>query len=802
MKVIATAIFVVAFGHAHAQTPASGLDVPKIAESLFGLAHDDPNAAMWVGRHLLNDAIDEPATRLHVLTAMGRAAQWLSRDRVIEVAQALEQEHSETASALAQVFRAQTLVESGHPDGGLAMLREAMHHLSAAGPYWAAMADMEICDAMVTATSANVWREPCERARSAWRSAQRTLELARTENLLSLGYWNDGEIAVAIRWAQSARAQFQAGGSRGGVAMMNANLAELRLLMGQPQQALEDAGKALEFELGAGKHIHALSTQNVRAAALTALGRPEEAIALLDPSIAEAKSLDAARILEDLLSTRLEASSRSRSRQEVAADSKALVAAIRTRYSKLVEAESANLENVYQLDLKSRQVRRLEMERRIQLLEAEAARADLEVATLRGDRWKLAGLLVSVVVGFVLLQFVRIRRKHIELQAENRRRVELVGQAFHEVRNPLVSISGLLDFALESLRNHPSRSLIASARAAAAAVAESAQHQLDSVQVARDAVTLHLEVFEPSELIRQVCELISPEAWRKRLLLVQHIADRVPTRLLGDENRIRQVLWNIASNAVKFTSRGSIRFDLDYSDGRLLISVTDTGPGICAADLERVFEPFQRAPANQSRTYGVGLGLSVADKLVRCMNGRIVPTAPVEGGMRFDIEVPLQPVESLDAHSVASDTARRAATVLIVEDDPFMSELLALQIEQIGAHPLHVQSADDALRTMMSARPPLVLVDYHLGEEKGTDLVARLRAACSASPSRIVMVSASQPVRPESLDAAHEPDAWIRKPVSREALIAQLQLATLATASGEDDRGLQRKPTRRRDALG
>ncbi len=764
-----------------ASTGAEPMAVPTLADELLVLAHDDPRAAVDAGRRNLTDTVPSPDSRLFILLAMGRASQWLDDETSAEVRGRLAREPGELASALATVFEAQADIESDRPDIGLAKLDGAIPRLAAGAPYWKATADMEVCDALVTAGRSGDWRAACDRARAAWMSSSRPLELARTENLISLAYWSLGDHAIATRHARSAREQFGRAGTKGGVAMMDANLAELSLQSGNAADALTLAAQSLAYEEAHGKATHALSSQNTRAAALVALGRPSEALAVLDAAIARARSLKASRILEDLLATRLDARSRSGSPEQVAADARELVAAVRSRSNDAVATETARLSRLYDIERKERQLKALELQQRVGELESSAARSELDLAKLRADRWMLWSALVLLLGLGAVVQLLRLRRRNRELLEDIRRRTELIGQAFHEVRNPMVSVAGLLDVALLSLEGHPIRPLVTSARAAAAAVAESAQHQLDAVQVARDAVELHPHAFDPRELVRQVCELLSPDAWRKKLRLDHHVAADVPSALVGDEARIRQVIWNIASNAVKFTDTGSVGIDADYTaDGRFRITVSDTGPGLSEADLERIFEPFQRVGDVSSRSYGVGLGLSVALKLVECMGGSITPTVAAGAGMRFTIELPL-PASAPDADAAIGETPDRfPIDVLVVEDDPFMAELLTAQLGQLGVHAVIAHSLDDALSTVVDFEPALVLVDYHLGSERGTELIARLRSRKATRVPRIVVVSASQPNVPRVLSPDEQPDIWLRKPISLESLEEQVRIAAAA----------------------
>jgi len=774
------AVFVA--GVARAQSPE--------ADRVFRLAYDDPQAGFAEGERVLAEIGDDPGQRLHVLLSMGRAAQWMDRPRVGELADRLAREPGPRAAALAAVFRAQAAIEAGDTAEGLARIEGALPALAEGGGYWASVADLEVCDALVTAGQPESAQVPCERAADKFAASGRTLEYARAENLLLLAFASRERLDLAETHGRLAREAFARAGSDGGVAMMDDNLADLALRQNRPAEALAASTRALAYEERHGKRVHAISSRNNRARALAALGRPGEALAVVDGALADARALDAERLVGDLLETRLDllaALGRAPAAAQVARE---LVAFTRAQAAHDASAQSARLQSRLEAVGQRQRIEALERDARLRQLETEGVERARALADARADRWRIA---LFALVALVLLGawYVRnLRRLNRQLSEHETLRLDLLARAAHELRNPLSALSGLLELAQQRMQDVAGRRLLVSARAAAAAVVQTAQEHLDAVELARERVDLHPAPFDLAALLGEIRDLHALDAAGKGLALRLECAPDLPARLVGDALRIRQILWNLVGNAVKFTTAGEVRIVARRANGPgVVVSVLDSGPGIDVSERERVFQPFRRGRSAHVRAHGVGLGLTIARQLAERMDGRLV-LKPDEGagGACFELTLPL--ARPVDTEHVAAEVpaSGRVGRVLIVEDDPFMSELLEAQVQSLGAHADVSGTLADALARWRALLPDLLLVDFHLGPSLGTDLIAAIRKAEAADGSlrapRIVVVSASQARPPGTLAPGQQPDAWMRKPVTVEELEHELRHA-LSRFDGE-----------------
>ena len=147
-------------------------------------------------------------------------------------------------------------------------------------------------------------------------------------------------------------------------------------------------------------------------------------------------------------------------------------------------------------------------------------------------------------------------------------------------------------------------------------------------------------------MVESVVELLSIRAHSKGIDLPSHISIDVPTKVRGDAGRIRQILINLVSNAIKFTDKGSVEIDVAADDGAFKISVKDTGPGVAPADQKRIFEQFQQVDSSSTRKKGgTGLGLSISRQLVDMHGGRIDLDSTPGVGSTFTIVVPIRVTE-------------------------------------------------------------------------------------------------------------------------------------------------------------
>ena len=282
----------------------------------------------------------------------------------------------------------------------------------------------------------------------------------------------------------------------------------------------------------------------------------------------------------------------------------------------------------------------------------------------------------------------------------------------HEFRTPLNGVLGMAQL-LESTR------LTAEQRAYVAVLRQSGDHLLSLVNDLLDlakfeagALTLTPAPLDPATLLQSVCELLSPRAYAKGLEIAWAAPADIPI-IEADESRLRQVLFNLAGNAIKFTDVGGAFLTVVQVAGRsrkvrLRFSVEDTGPGVDPADRERIFEAFEQGPDHAQRTDSTGLGLAVVRRLAEAHDGKVGVEAAETGGARFWFEAEFDKVAQAEPALPLA-----GLTVIIATENAVLARAASLQVEAHGGRA--VVCADLAQAEWRADETSVVLVDYAIG---------------------------------------------------------------------------------------
>jgi CheY-like chemotaxis protein/anti-sigma regulatory factor (Ser/Thr protein kinase) len=269
-------------------------------------------------------------------------------------------------------------------------------------------------------------------------------------------------------------------------------------------------------------------------------------------------------------------------------------------------------------------------------------------------------------------------------------------------------------------------------------------------------------------------DAVRPIAARKGVRLRSNVDDAVELVVAADAGRLQQAIWNLLTNAVKFTpSEGTVTATATADGARVVIAVADTGMGIDPEDLPYVFERFRQADSSTTRQHGgLGLGLALVKHIVELHGGTAAVTSDGRGkGATFVVTIPRATTEEPAARRAAPrGRARRAdltgVTVLVVDDEPDARELCATALARYGAAVETVTSAREALERADAARPDVVVADLGMPDEDGFALVRRLRARESGHGRRAVVIAltafASLQDRRRTLESGF--DAHVTKP--------------------------------------
>jgi len=286
----------------------------------------------------------------------------------------------------------------------------------------------------------------------------------------------------------------------------------------------------------------------------------------------------------------------------------------------------------------------------------------------------------------------------------------------HELRTPLTAVLGMADLLSETRLAADQRAYLSTLRDCGEHLLGLVNEVLDLARLDAGHVALHPIPVDTRQILQSIAELLSPRAHAKGLEVAWSAPASLP-RLMADEGRLRQVLFNLAGNAVKFTETGGVRLGVEVrgeSAGRVFLrfTVADTGPGVPEAQRERVFEAFAQASAEHAaRSDSAGLGLAIVRRLAAAHQGRAGLDSPPEGGARFWFEAEF-PLTEPGAEPVAADRELAGQTVCVVSPNAVVRRAAAEMIEAAGGHALAYTHAAEA----QGAAPAgsIALIDHAL----------------------------------------------------------------------------------------
>jgi len=368
--------------------------------------------------------------------------------------------------------------------------------------------------------------------------------------------------------------------------------------------------------------------------------------------------------------------------------------------------------------------------------------------------------------------------------AASRAKSTFLANMSHELRTPL---NGILGFA-QLLSRRKDRD--ADDRQGLDVILKSGEHLLGLIndvlslsKIEAGRVTLDETRFDPTALVRDVEHLLRLRAEEKALRFTSEIDPRMPHFVRGDEVRLRQILINLVGNAVKFTETGSVTVRARWSNGRAQIEVDDTGPGIAADELSRLFEPFVQSESGYKSSEGTGLGLAVSRNLARLMDGDITAESTLGKGARFRLDVAL-PEAAADEPQLR-DTRRVVALapgqeqprILVVDDTPVNRAVLSKLLTWIGFEVREAATAAEAIDAWRSWEPSLIWMDKRMTGVDGLDVTRAIRAEERAAGRKhvpIIALSASalDHERGEILEAGC--DDFVAKPFRESVIFAKI----------------------------
>jgi CheY-like chemotaxis protein/anti-sigma regulatory factor (Ser/Thr protein kinase) len=361
--------------------------------------------------------------------------------------------------------------------------------------------------------------------------------------------------------------------------------------------------------------------------------------------------------------------------------------------------------------------------------------------------------------------------------------VALAGLA-HDIRTPLTGILALSQLLQASELPKRERGWAEAIRGAADHLARLTTLVVDAAKADSTGLVLRDEPFSLPELVQSVAGSLAARAQGKALDVEIDIAARLPGRISGDEVRLRSALENLVDNAVKFTERGRVGFAASSAGAgrgrvRLTFTVTDSGIGITAADLKRLFRPFAQASVEVARRYGgAGLGLVFVKRIAKAMGGDLVVTSKPGRGSTFRLTVVMKDAAVAVRRGAPGAKPVAGLQVLCVEDNPYGRIVHSAVLRELGHAVSFVGSGEAAVETVAANEHDIVLMDIALSGIDGIEATRRIRAL-PAPAGRIPIIGVSGRTEPRDAAAAMAAgmNAYLRKPASPAELNEALRTA-------------------------
>lgn len=411
---------------------------------------------------------------------------------------------------------------------------------------------------------------------------------------------------------------------------------------------------------------------------------------------------------------------------------------------------------------------------------------DVEVQTGDGEIRTIAARVYNCLDDPVLEGFVIVSRDVTEERAvlsELRRRrrtaeavvdaqTRLLATVSHELRNPLHAVRGIAELLAAEQLEPRAAELARSLVRQLAGLTHVTQDLLDAARLDAGKVDIASVPTDLASLVDDVVELGRAAARSKSVAVDGRVARDVPTWVLVDADRLRQVLGNLVGNAVKFTERGSVQLVVRSApSGRVSFSVVDTGVGIPIEEQRAILQPFTVA-STAGGNRGAGLGLAIVQRLVAAMGGRVELTSVLGQGSRFEVSLPLEPCGA--PPEAARDELPTGLRVLVVEDNVVNQQLAKTQLERLELVPTIVGTGEDGLAALIAAGPggfDVVLMDHQLPGWSGTETTRRIRALDGAlAEVPVIGVSASAARSDQAEFLAAGMDDFVAKPATLDDL--------------------------------
>lgn len=374
-------------------------------------------------------------------------------------------------------------------------------------------------------------------------------------------------------------------------------------------------------------------------------------------------------------------------------------------------------------------------------------------------------------------------------ETANKAKSEFLANMSHEIRTPMNAIIGFTELLYEQIKDEKLKTFVKTIKSAGNSLLLLINDILDLSKIESNNITINKKVIDSHDLFEEVGNVFTMSIREKNLALILEIDPKIPNALYIDATRLRQILFNLVGNAVKFTDKGVIKLravaeneDTIHSSVDLRIDVIDTGIGIPEAEINNIFENFQQQEGQSVRKYGgTGLGLTISKRLTELMDGTLTVTSKVNQGSCFSVIL-----KSIEIASIAADSKIDATSpsnfditfphcrILIVDDIKNNRDLLQEIFSRLNISTEHAVNGEEAVKYALNDKFDLIMMDIRMPKMDGYQAAKLIKEVSPNLP--IVALTASVMRDDYELQRKNNFNGYLRKPILKRELLNELQL--------------------------